>query len=297
MRELTRTQHDRLLNLVRRSPAFLGMRVVVHEDRVEVRDPAEVVLGLGPVVDVVVGAPWDQWPDLVDDRLARMLTAVVEGSPELDGPTEGVLERVYARLRPVAGSPTGWWTYAREVAPGLLMVLALDHPDRVAVLNDDQVERHGYDRLLRAGLDNLCTQLPDTYATREDVHVLVGGDHVASTVLVLPWVVEVVIGVVDQPFGVLVGIPDHTTLVFHVLRDGAGARHAVREIARVAADQHARSDVPLSREVYWWRPGSPTLEPVAQRAGTADGVLGEDLVTRYPPGFVELLEELDRRPL
>jgi hypothetical protein len=37
---LTTAQHDRLRNLVRRSPVFIGVRVSVHEDRVEVHEPA-----------------------------------------------------------------------------------------------------------------------------------------------------------------------------------------------------------------------------------------------------------------
>jgi hypothetical protein len=43
---LTTAQHDRPRNLVRRSPVFVGMRVSVHEDRVEVHEPGDPVFGL-----------------------------------------------------------------------------------------------------------------------------------------------------------------------------------------------------------------------------------------------------------
>jgi hypothetical protein len=293
---LTTNQYERLRNLVRRSPAFIGMRVVVHDDWVEVVEPEELMLGLGPVFDAVADAPADQWPDLVDDCLNRILGALTGGEPELDGPIEQVLDRVYVRLRPVDGSPDGWWTYAREVAPGLLMVVALDHPDRIAILNDDQVQRHGLGRLVEAGLDNLCGQLPETYAVRDGVYILSGADYVGSTVLVMPWVVEAVTGAPDFPHGVLVAMPNHGTLVFHVLRDGAGARYALGEIARLAAESYedTHGPGPLSPKVYWWRPGSGFLEPVAHHAGDGNGVIGEDLVTHYPADFADLLEELNQ---
>src|SRR5262245_2732085 len=200
MRTLTTNEHERLRNLVRRSPAFIGMKIVVHEDEVEVVDPEDLVFGLGPLVDAVADAPADQWPILVDDCLQRILTALVDGSPELDGPTEQVRERVLARLRPADGSPVDWWNYAREVAPGLLVVLALDHPDHVAILNDDQVEQHGGDDLFEAGFANLTQQLPETYATGDGLYVLSGGDFVASNVLIMPGVLEAV-GVQARPHG------------------------------------------------------------------------------------------------
>nr|WP_157528704.1 hypothetical protein [Kibdelosporangium sp. MJ126-NF4] len=291
---MTVDQHERLLRLVRRSPAFLGMRVEVHDDRVRVVQPHDLEIGLGPLIDAVVGVPVDQWADLVDDRLRRILGALTGGSPELDGPVEAVIDRIYARLRPVDGSPVEWWTYAREVAPGLLMVLALDHPDRVAILNDEQVRRHGYEQLVQAGLDNLCGQLPETYATNNGVYILSGGDYVGSAVLVMPWVVEAVTGVPELPYGVLVAMPTHGTLVFHVLHDGAGAQYAMGEIARIAASYHAADSGPgpLSPNVYWWRPGAGFLEPVAYYDSDANGVIGEDVVTQYSADFADVLAEL-----
>lgn len=289
MRSLTTSEHERLRNLVRRSPAFIGMRVVVGDDTVTAD---ELVLGLGPVEDAVAGAPADQWPDLVDACLTRYLAALTTSPPELDGPTEQVAGQVLARLRPADAGPADWWTYAPEVAPGLLAVLALDYPEHVAILNDDQVARHGAERLFQAGLDNLTGQLPDSYATGEGVYVLSGGDFVASTVLIMPWVLDAV-GVWDQPYGVLVAFPDHPRLIFHVLREGGGARHAVGEIARLAAEYHDESPNPLSPHVYWLPPEAEYLRPVAHADTRAD-VIGEDLVTDYPADFAALLTDLDR---
>src|SRR5690348_7731339 len=100
MRKLTGDEYDRVRNLVRRSPVFIGMRIVVRDDNVEVLEPDDLVFGLGPVVEAVHGTPPDQWPDVVDECLRRILTALTDGSPELDGPAEHFLDRVFARLRP-----------------------------------------------------------------------------------------------------------------------------------------------------------------------------------------------------
>ncbi|MBP2325023.1 hypothetical protein JOF56_005408 [Kibdelosporangium banguiense] len=295
MDNLTAGQHERVRNLIRRSPAFIGRRVVVHEDRVQVLAPDELEIGLAPLLDAVTDAPPDQWPDLIDERLERIVSVLTGGAPELDGPTELLLDRIYVRLRPVEGSPVEWWTYAREIAPGLLVVFALDHPDLMSILNDAQVQRHGIDTLYDAGMDNLCGQLPDSYNVSDDgVYVLRGNDYTASLVLVMPWVVEATTGAPDFPYGVLVAMPNHGTLIFHIIRDAPGAQFAVGEIARLADAYY--EEIPggpalLTPAVHWWRPGAGFLEPIAH-AGPQNDVIGEDTVTYYPADFTELLTEL-----
>jgi hypothetical protein len=294
MRNLTTSEHERLRNLVRRSPAFIGMRVVVHDDEVEVLEPEDLVFNLGLVADAVAGAPADQWPELVDDRVERIIAMLVDGSPELDGPTEQLLDRILVRLRPAEDSPVEWWNYASEVAPGLLIVLALDYPDHVAILNDGQVERHGRDQLLEAGFTNLTGQLPGSYAEGNGVYVLTGGDFVASTALIMPYVVETFTGTPDYPHGVLVAMPEHHTLIFHVPHDGPGTRYALAEIARLAAEFHDGDPNPISPYVYWLAPEAGYLRPVARHVGEESGVIGEDLVTQFPADFAALLDDLDR---
>jgi len=284
---LTTAQHDRLRNLVRRSPVFTGMRVTVHEDRVEVGEPEDLVFGLAPVEDAVAGAPMDQWAGLVDDCLGRILAALTGDTPGIDGPAEEFLDRVHAKLRPADPNLADGWTYAREVAPGLLVMLAVDFPDHIAILNDEQVEQHGYDRLLDAGLHNLRGQLPEECATHEGVFVIAGSAYTASTALVLPWVVEAVTGETDLPHGVLVAVPNDEMLVFHVPRDGAGTRYALDEMARVATEYHAGSPRPLSPEVYWWAGDGAVLAPVTPR--TDDAVIGQDF---RGDGFAKMLAEL-----
>ena len=57
---------------------------------------------------------------------------------------------------------------------------------------------------------------------------------------------------------------------------------------------HADSVRPLSPAVYWWPEGAGHLEPVAHHAGDRGGVIGEHLVTPYPPEFARVPTELDQ---
>ena len=91
-------------------------------------------------------------------------------------------------------------------------------------------------------------------------------------------------------------MPNHGTLVFHVLHDAQAARTAMREIAEIAAgeyDESAQSGPDqVSRYVYWWDPEAGYLEPVAYHAGEGTGVIGDNLVTNFSREFEDLLESL-----
>lgn len=284
------SQHDRLRNLIRRSPVFTGMRIAIRDDRLEVLEPEDLVFGLGPLFDAVAGTPEDRWPSLVDDCLGRMLGVLTGGAPELDGPTEPLLDRVYAKIRPAEGSPA----YAKDIAPGLVVTLALDHADHITIMNDEHVQRHGFDRLFEVGMDNLYEQLPAEHATCDGVYIISGAEYTASTAMIIPGVVEVVTGSDEFPYGVLLAMPNDHMLVFHVLRDSAGVRYAMGEIAQLAAEYYVDSDRPLSPNVHWWQPGVGYFESVAHQAGDGHGVIGAHLRTRYPPAFAHVLEQLDR---
>jgi hypothetical protein len=290
---LTTNQHERLRNLVRRSPVFIGMRVVVHDDWAEVVSE-ELEFGLGPVFNAVAGAPMDEWPKLVDDCLEEIYNALTGKQADLDGPTEPLLSRMYVKLRPFVDDARTMWPYALEVAPDLLLVLALDYPNHIALLNGDRVRQHGFDRLLEAGINNMYEQVPNECVTHAGIFIIEGSDYLASTVSVLPWLVETITGDPDVSHGVLVAVPNDNTLVFHALKDGAGAGYAVGEIARVAAECYEDSQRPLSRNVYWWSPETGYLEPVAHHVGAESGVIGQDLATHYSPGYAQALDTLGR---
>lgn len=253
------------------------MRVVVHDDYVEVRHPEELELGFVSLSANLAAAPVDDWPDIVDDHFRRAIAAATADNSELDGPTEAVLEHVYLRLIPADGIPFPL-EYALEVAPGLLQTLAYDRPDSIQVLNDDHVHRHGMAALHDAGAENLSREVPDQCLQLDgDVFLLEGSEYVGSLVLVMPWVTQLVVDEPDPPHGVLVAMPARNLLLFHVIRDFRHAEDALGEMARITEELHDESSHQVSPRVHWWRPG--LLESVAHH--DANGLM------TYPPnGFL-----------
>jgi len=288
VRQLTTPQRERLRRLVRRSPAFIGKRVEVHDDRVEVVHPEPVTLGFDSLSALVADTPPDRWPDMVDGYLERIIALSTTEPAALDGPTEAVLEHTYLRLMSTDYDDVEFPSYAAEIVPGLLQLFAFDLPDAILTMNDDRVRQHGYDRLFDAGVDNLCRQMPDQYAEHDGVIVLQGSDYVGSLALVMPWVVEALTGDSALPNGALVAMPARDSMILHIPRDRAQVLRALEEMARIAAEMFAGSSHPLSARVYWCR-----TAPVGQFEAVAHHD-AQGVVTYYPDDFANMLHDVDR---
>jgi hypothetical protein len=285
---LTAAQQDRMRHLARRSPAFIGMRVVVHDDHVEVTHPESdsLVLGFESLSATLAGAPAGQWPELVDEHFRRMIALDVEDRSDVEGPTETVLQRVYPYLVPSGSGVSEAASYADEITPGLLLALAVDRPDSIVIMLDEDVRRHGFDQLYDAAIQNLARELPDRFLEAdEEVYYLRGSDYVASLVLAIPWVIEAVTGVADAPHGALVAMPSRDKLFFHVIRDrdAAGVLAALDEVGRLAAECYENSAYQLSSLVYWWRPTSGGWLETVGHLNSAG------VVTNYSDDFEDLL--------
>jgi hypothetical protein len=282
---LTTAQQDRLRHLARRSPAFIGMRIVVHHDHVEIIHPEPLELGFESLSASLAGVPAGEWPDLVDDHFRRAITLGTADGADLEGPADVVLQRTYLRLATSDSGVTEVASYAEEITPGLLRVLAFDRPDSIVVMKDEDVLRHGYDQLCDAGAENLARELPDGFLEADGVYYLQGSDYVGSLVLIIPWVIEAVTGVADAPHGALVAMPARDQFVFHVIRDRdtAGVLAALDEVGRLTAECHANSAYQLSSRVYWWRPWPVGgLETVGHHNGAG-------MATYYSGDFEDML--------
>jgi hypothetical protein len=252
--ELTVSDAQRLRDLVRGSMATAGYEVTVYAGHVEDADGRQ--FGLGSLARRLADPrlPGKKWPEVVGDHVRRLL-ASVDGPDEFDVPTENLLERTYLRLYEADSLPdAGWWTYGREALPGVLELLALDLPDSVATFNDEQVTKHGLDRLRTAGLRNLRREEADERATYDGVEILVGSMFMASTVLVLREVVLRTTGEAHLPNGVLVAVAVRHQLLYHVPRD-AGMVNALNAMAGNAVAGYDMEVGPISPHVYWWQDG------------------------------------------
>lgn len=282
--ELTVGQARRLRELVRTTMAGAGYEVTVYAGYVEDADGRQFGLGTlaRRLADPKLSAK--RWPDIVGDHLRRIL-ATVDGPDAFDVPTEDVLDRTYLRLYDASSLPdAGWWDYGREVAPGVLELLALDLPDSVATFNDEQVTKHGLDQLRAAGRRNLRKVLAEDRVTHDGVEILAGSMYFASTALVLPDVVLRTTGEARLPNGVLVAMPFRHQLMYHVLRDQS-VIEAMNTMVALAVHGYENEVGPISPHVYWWHDGEfqqLTHHEDGRIAVRVDGAFAEVFTRLFP---------------
>ena len=242
--------------LVASSFAKVGHDVTIYVDRVE--DRSGTAFGLWNIAALCRGVERREWPDLID-RHIRSVTTPPRALSEL-APDE-MAAGLYLRLVEAGSVPEpDLLGYARQVAPGLLEVLAVDLPDSVATLSkDDLGELGSLAELLERGRANLRALLAGDVAlgaVADDrgsfTAVTDRSFFTASLALVLPEAVERVSGEVDRGRGILVAVPDRHQLLYRVI-DAPTAASALRDMFDTARWAFHEASGPLSPNVYWVR--------------------------------------------
>jgi hypothetical protein len=177
-----------------------------------------------------------------------------------------LLGDTYLRLIPddyLPADAMGGFRYLRPVADGLLEAIALDAPDSVRILNDQDVARVGLDTLRAAGRANLVSE-PVEYETTtrpEDgtpVHLVSGESmFVASKALVLAELMRLTIGQEPSDNGALVAVPSRHLLAYHPIADGRAVT-ALNDLASFAVSAYRDNPGPVSPRLFWWRAGALT---------------------------------------
>ncbi|MER5442109.1 immunity 49 family protein [Streptomyces sp. NPDC002790] len=202
-------------------------------------------------------APESDWPALVDAHFVALADASRGGED-----ADELLEGTCLRLVPEGAVGPSVPVHAREVAEGLRLALALDGPDSVRLLTDEDVARAGADELWAAGRRALTRAPMRHEEVRLDGHPVLysvyGDAHsVATKAVVLPEVVAEVTGRRMPDAGALVAVPTRHLLAFHPIVDG-GAAEALNDLATYAIRAHDEGPGPLSPRVYWWHDGRLT---------------------------------------
>lgn len=257
---LTEIEGARLRELVRSAFAEAGREVTVHADHVV--DSGGQTFGLGNLAGLChgEGASERRWRKVIREHVDRLLRMADLPSPFDVLSREEILAGTYCRLVAAEDLMEPMTGHARERAPGLFEVFALDTPEMVLFFGDDDVERLGPAEELRAaGMRNLrAVPIDDRDVLSRDggtVHVL-GGESmfVASTLLVLPELLARQELSPDPELGVFVAVPNRHQLDFHVLRD-ASALPSLQVLVSWALAGFDGAPGPLVPDVYWWRPG------------------------------------------
>ena len=239
--------------LVASAFAKAGHDVTIYPDRVESR--GGTAFGLWNIAALCRGVEREGWADLVERHVESVTTpgrTLDELSPE------EVEAGLYLRL--VDAGSVVEPGYARQVAPGLLEVLAVDLPDSVVTLSKDDL----------GGLGSLAELLD---RGRTNLRALVAGDvalgavadsrgaytevtdrsfFTASLALVLPEAVERISGEHDRGRGILVAVPDRHQLLYRVI-DAPDAASALRDMFDAARWAFYDASGPLSPNVFWVR--------------------------------------------
>jgi hypothetical protein len=243
--------------LVEASFAKAGHDVTVTVEHVE--DRRGTTFGLWNIGAFCRGADQGQWAELIDEHVQRVTTPP-RGMGELT-PAE-LKDALYLRLVDARSvQDVEDLGYARQVAPGLLELLAADLTDSVVPLRRDDLAGLGtLSELLLRGRSALRDLLEDgsvAARTMTDARgpftVLTGPSFfTASLALILRETVDHFTGEADSGYGILVAVPDRHQLLYRVIDDpsAAAALGDMFEIARWAYDQ---SSGPLSPNVYWVR--------------------------------------------
>jgi hypothetical protein len=254
----TRAQAQHFRRLIAGSFASVGRDVTVYPDHVD--DRTGTTFGLWNIGALCAGHEEREWPDLIDDHVERVTTP----PRDLVDLTEGeFVTGLYVRIVDAAGqSGNGHLGYAREVAPGLLEVLAEDLPDSVATIPGDELVLHGdASQLMEQGRDNLRALLGSGEVVAEVVELDLDGRFTvvtgrsfftASLALLLPDTIERFTGEGDVGRGVLVAVPFRHMMLYRVV-DGPGAADALERMFEIARRGFAEEAGPLSPHVYWLR--------------------------------------------
>lgn len=260
---LTTEQADYLRALALDYHTTLGPQFTVSGDTVHAPQGTR---SLHNLAELCRRADPRDWPRLVEQHFRSLdnATAAAAAAPAASAPAE-VLRTAYLRLIPDDAFPpaaAAAFSYVRPVAPGLQEALALDLPDAVRLLDDQDVTALGLDALRAAGRANLVAE-PVEYAHARGpegaaMHIVSGESmFVASKALVLDDLAHTLTGRELPPAGALFTVPARHHLVFHPIADHT-AVDAINDLAGFGLGAYQDNPGPLSPRLYWWHRGTIT---------------------------------------
>lgn len=238
---------------------FAGMGLEVHVHAGHAVDDSGREFGFWNVAVACSEQPQSKWRDVIRDHLQRVLASFEAPDPfDVMTPSE-VLKRTFARLYDEASIP-GIESYPhREIAPGIVQMLALDLPETVAVFNHDNANKFGgWEALGRQGLENLRGLEPEQLEILAapgggTFNALLGESvYTASRALLLPSMAEELTGQrVQEQLGWLMSIPNRHQVLWHIIEDNT-VINAVNGMARFTALGYADAAGSVSPHVFWW---------------------------------------------
>jgi hypothetical protein len=237
--------------------AEMGLEVQVHPGHAV--DDSGREFGFWNIGAICYEQPQEKWRGVIADHLQRVLASFEAPDPFDVLSSQDVERRTFARLYDEASIP-GIDSYPhRELAPGIVEMLALDLPDTVAVFNHHNANKFGgWEALQKQGIENLRSleieQLETLPAPGGGTFNALLGESVytASRALLLPDLATELTGQrVREQFGWLMSVPNRHQVVWHIIED-ATVISVLNGLARFTALGYADAAGSVSPHVFWW---------------------------------------------
>lgn len=205
--------------------AEMGLEVQIHPGHAV--DDSGREFGFWNVAAACYEQPQSSWRGVIREHLQRVLASFEAPDPFDVLASQEVARRTFARLYDETSIPGIDGYPHRELAPGIVEMLALDLPDTVAVVNHDNANKFGgWETLQRHGIENLrgleIEQLETLPAPGGGTFNALLGESVytASRALLLPDLATELTGQrVQEDFGWLMSVPNRHQVVWHIIED------------------------------------------------------------------------------
>lgn len=195
----------------------------------------------------------------VRERLGNQLAA--QSAPS-EGPADP--RSIFVRLHDVSRLPARPEYEPIEIFPGIVAILAVDRPEAVEqvftgleIIGNDVAR--AYDDAVGNILDLPVPEHAQVQIVENNpnsvVHIFQTDDYFgASRVLIMPRLLEAMVGESIPPDGVLVVIPNRDTLVVHLMKD-ASVQDVIPRLLLLGHDQCESMPGPISPLVYHMNQG------------------------------------------
>jgi hypothetical protein len=275
--------------IVREVFAEMGLEVQVHPGHAV--DDSGREFGFWNVAATCYDQPQSTWRGVIREHLQRVLASFEAPDPfDVMAPSD-VSRRTFARLYDEASIPRIDSYPHREIAPGIVEMLALDLPETVAVFNHDNANKFGgWEALQREGIENLrgleVEQLETLPAQGGGSFTALLGEsvHTASRALLLPDLATELTGqCIQEGFGWLMSVPNRHQVFWHIIED-ATVIPVLNGMVGFTAMGYADAPGSVSPHVFWWN--GTSYEQLTH--------VGEDggLTVLVSPAFQAVLESI-----
>lgn len=282
---LTTTQADRIRTETRDAFARHGLPTTIFPTHLE--SGPNINVPLETLARQCANADESEWAELIDRHVAAIVPTAAGQVRAID---DDLHDHAYLRLMSTDFLVVPEiFQYARPVAEGLIEVIAVDQPETVRFLTDDDVEAVGLASLREIARTNLIRFQVDDYTISDiegaAIHLVAGSSNFhASKALVLPSLLKQNTDIELPPDGLIVGVPSRHHLMIHPIVDGT-VRKALDTLSTLVCQFYQEMPGAVSPMLYWWNNGEMTsVNEYDEQTGTVTPTLPDD--------FTDVLDRL-----